>query len=1101
NGNFLDIYNEKIQVWLTADQKQSGKIRKLRIIGSPVSNQLTERNTGVSWAGFNLGEQAIGETPIEISEKPVIKVSGPLKKMVEYSTKDFLIQYSVYSFSPRVDIRLISKGAETVKTVTKWVAGGDDAYDMFYYEGGNGPLQLKAGPDFMSDKNDVYPNLELTKWMKEGWAALSDGKANETVGCFFDRGAITYFNYYSQTINGGETFSINFKLKDPVTVALSAIKGNSDLFRAAYIEWKNPPIISLGSAQAYENITGKPPKVLSGFTRGYMFADDRDGMRFTDDFADHLVGNIRALGGNYAKFVLRNLSVFPLSVPLSEKEYEDYGKIYKKYYNAEWTPIKFGKYDTDIPAANSYLCKLIEAAHRKGVAVSNWLFFCPFIYGREGYIRDAEFQDCMVDLYKRMASCNIDMLNIPVGREGAYVPPEAEGAPVFLLGKADADAWFKYQKPYVELAERMRRELKKINPDVTLNTLCSFDGVVDREMFMDEKAPFLDTGEIELCPGMTPDMPRLKYGVKKMHGVFGNDGRSIQHHFYITGDFYRLTDYTGLGNFIAGAIPYKFMAVFRDSDAFKDDIRNKKTSFAFSAEMGEQDARCKQLAVIKNIPLDVIFNRFFKAEELRKYKLIFIPSDRVFSNECEKELEKYVQDGGCVISEGNTVDNNLFAKFAGVKKVNDNSVKADISGIPMKASVSVTAEGAEVLTSDSKGSPAIFIIARGKGKVIYSPYILTDDIINSREKEFFIRGLITKLAGAGPVIPAENNQIPFDSSLLVNGNEYFLGVYNSSTKPLLTELKLDIPKAANFFLLNVKTGKRTPFTGAFKTDIDPLQTGFYIIGSDKTTEIPELQKAVLNGGSSSSAGMKFREIMSDSFSFEFTPDGKPKTLGILHITDTGGPASQAYGAEAIFNSLKNALQNVNVKYLENLEEKTINGCDAVIVPNMGIDMPSQLKRNWPDILAMFARQGGGVMVIHHAIGVGDVGAPPFPSIGKWSGNYYAVNDFSVSKEHPVTEGMKIDEVFHDNCWDYDQVEPGEDGKVLALGLRKDGIPTPALVAGKVGKGNVIVSGIGIGSGGKMENGKYVKFEADPEGGIKKILMNSVKWMLSKETLP
>ena len=97
----------------------------------------------------------------------------------------------------------------------------------------------------------------------------------------------------------------------------------------------------------------------------------------------------------------------------------------------------------------------------------------------------------------------------------------------------------------------------------------------------------------------------------------------------------------------------------------------------------------------------------------------------------------------------------------------------------------------------------------------------------------------------------------------------------------------------------------------------------------------------------------------------------------------------------------------------------------------------------------------------------------------------------------ATEGMKLGEVFHDSCWDYDQVQPGEDGTVLAMGLRKDGVPTPALVAGQVGKGNVVVSGIGIGSGGRQEKDKYVKYEAAPEGGLEKILLNAARWLLKE----
>jgi len=136
------------------------------------------------------------------------------------------------------------------------------------------------------------------------------------------------------------------------------------------------------------------------------------------------------------------------------------------------------------------------------------------------------------------------------------------------------------------------------------------------------------------------------------------------------------------------------------------------------------------------------------------------------------------------------------------------------------------------------------------------------------------------------------------------------------------------------------------------------------------------------------------------------------------------------------------------------------------------------------------------MVCHHAIGIGEVGNPAFPDVGKWSGTYHAVNDFKIAEEHPVTSGFKIGDQFKDSCWDYDQVEPGMDGIVIVKGL-KQGIPTPAVVVGKVGKGHVIVSGIGIGAGYKKTNGKWVKYEADIEGGLKTLLLNSVKWMLNQ----
>ena len=1107
-GMNLEITNEKIQALFTADNTRSGKIRSLRIIGSDTPNQLMEMKTGVTWAGFDLGK-------IELSTKPMVKTDGPFKKTIEYTAKELAIEYTVYSFSPRVDFKIKPQTAKTVNTVTKWAVGGGDAYDTFYYEGLKGPMRFKAGPDCLSDKNDVYPNENLTKWMREGWAAVSDIKTNETVGECFDRDAMAYFNYYSQTINGGETFSINYNLKKPVAGALVAVKGDGKEFRNAYIDWKNPPVVSVGSVQPHQNIGHQRSDFTKDFTRDFKFENGREGTQVTADFAEHIIRHIRRLGGNAAKFNF--YSYFP-SLPLSKQQYDTFVKLHKKY---SAYPTQFAPYDKSI-AENTYLEALVKAAHAQGVAVRYW----DQRWGWKQPMDDPEYADFLVSVYKTMAKTGVDLIqNGYVGGEWADVPPELGS--VWDTFWEKPDAWFAAQKPVNDFAKHLYGEIKKEYPNMPVNTLCSADGWLRKETFMDEKAPYLDTVENEFVPGMIPNMPLLKYGIKRMHGIFGNDGRSIQHHFYyyepnplyrvsqmevpmmfgvksfshenmshsqnnpeldeITADFYRLTDYTELDKFVAGSIPHKFMAVFRDSNAFKDDIRNKRISLAFSQEQGEQDARCKQLTVIKNMPLDVVYNRFFKAAELMKYKLLFIPSDRVFCDSDAKELEEYVQAGGCVISEGNTVDNKLFAKLAGVRKTGD-----------VGAAVSVVTEGANILLKDAKGNPAVYLNHVGKGKVAYSPSILTDDLNNSREKELFVRKLIVDLVGTGPIVPEEKMVTAFDSSLLVNGDECFLGVYNpSSTKALRTEIKLDFPFPPACFLLNVKTGERAPFNGTVRTDIAPYQTGFYIVGTDKTTALPALKNAPLAGGRATETGMKFIDKKTDGAPFEFTPAGKPKTLGVLHITDRRGRQDQAYGAEAIYACLKKNLVGVKVQYLENLDYKTINGCDAVIVPNMGGDIPYQLGDKWWEKIAEFARQGGGAMVIHHAIGVQNVGEPPFPSIGKWSGNYYAVHDFSVAKEHPVTEGMKLGEVFHDSCWDYDQVQPGEDGTVLAMGLRKDGVPTPALVAGQVGKGNVVVSGIGIGSGGRQEKDKYVKYEAAPEGGLEKILLNAARWLLKE----
>lgn len=135
--------------------------------------------------------------------------------------------------------------------------------------------------------------------------------------------------------------------------------------------------------------------------------------------------------------------------------------------------------------------------------------------------------------------------------------------------------------------------------------------------------------------------------------------------------------------------------------------------------------------------------------------------------------------------------------------------------------------------------------------------------------------------------------------------------------------------------------------------------------------------------------------------------------------------------------------------------------------------------------------------MHHSMGIGSVGEPPFHSIGRWSGMYYPEHDFKIVSKHPADKGLRLGDVFHDECWDFDQIVPGENGVVLALGIRESGVPVPAWVVGEHGKGRVVISGVAIGAGGKRENGKYVKYEAPPKGNLGKILLNSVDWLTER----
>jgi hypothetical protein len=1113
-ANELIVRNEKIQVCFGTNHKRSAKINSLKITGSDVPNQLTERYTGVTWSGFDLGKY-------KFTEKPEIKDDGLFKKTIVYKAKELSIEYSIYSSSPRIDFKIISHGAKKVSTETKWIAGGGDAYDLFYYEGKKGPLYFKAGPDKITDIGD-YPRKTLTKWMREGWAALDDKRVNETVGTFWNPQSLSRFQYYMQTINGGETFYINFSLDKPVVGSLVAINGNWKKFRNNYIDWKNSPVITLGKMQNYSrNIQAKVPDYVKDFTCGFKFSERREGTRVSEDYADRIVQNIRKLGGNSAKLNIYNIE----SIPLTKEQYEKFQKVYNKYYSGKWKRSSFPQYKKSM-ATDSYLQGLTKAAHKQGVAVRTWTRVTPLKHPKTSFYNDPEAVQFVFDIYKSMAKAGVDLLQTSCA---------GEWSSGYKKHKNNPDAWFAVDKGHVDFAKKLQKEMKKDYPDLPLNSMSSVDGWLPKLQFMDEKAQYLDTLENEFCPGMIPNMATLKYGIKRLQGFLGNDGGAVHHHFYyyvpnslyrvsemecpmifgvkgfghenlqnsysdkelneITADFYRLTNYTSLDKFLAKCTPYKFMGVLRDGNEVKNDIRKKRIAM-FPGKYSLHEARCKNIISLKNIPTDLVCNRFFKVDMFDKYKIIFIPSTESLSDKTVKEISKYIKNGGVVIAEGKVADNKKFAKLAGIVKAGNTAHKTIINSIPMGAPFRVKAAGAKVFLRDTQKKPALFIRNIGKGKLIYSPYILSDDLANSAKKSNWLRKEIFTLVGNAPIVPPVKLANRMESSLLKNGNEYFFGVYNPAYE---TELKgnigIDIPTANKQFVLNVKTGKKTPFNGKVNVDIPPLQTGFFIIGSAATTALPKTRSARILGGASPITGMKFINKKINAFDFTFTKQGKTKVVGVLYINNKKGRQSQAHGALEIYETLKDTFKNVKFKLLENLQNKTINGCDALIVPNMGTGLPFQLQQKWWERVADFANQGGGVMLIHHSIGVGEVGEPAFPSIGSWSGAYYPVHNFKIVNKHPIVKGLPLGTVFTDTCWDYDQIKLGEDAMLIAKGLRKDGIPTPALVAGKYGKGHVVVSGIGIGCGQKMIDGKLKSVGLRPTGGLKIILINAVKWML------
>ena len=79
------------------------------------------------------------------------------------------------------------------------------------------------------------------------------------------------------------------------------------------------------------------------------------------------------------------------------------------------------------------------------------------------------------------------------------------------------------------------------------------------------------------------------------------------------------------------------------------------------------------------------------------------------------------------------------------------------------------------------------------------------------------------------------------------------------------------------------------------------------------------------------------------------------------------------------------------------------------------------------------------------------------------------------------------------------MKKGGDGEVLASSIPEgEKGNTPSVVAGKAGKGRVILSGMNIGCKARKDGDKWIGEEVLSEGE-EKILVNSIYWLADQKT--
>lgn len=575
--------------------------------------------------------------------------------------------------------------------------------------------------------------------------------------------------------------------------------------------------------------------------------------------------------------------------------------------------------------------------------------------------------------------------------------------------------------------------------------------------------------------------------------------------------------YTGLGDMIAASTPIKFIGVFRDRNAFIDSIKKGECNAKYS--LTDYDKRVNKVIRMRNVPTDIIFSKYFNLKTLSQYPIIVIPSDRVLKDEYARAAQEYVKQGGILIVQGESIKNKIIGNLCEVVLTGQSSGMIKLKGIdnPLKnKSKSFTDDRvvvkakAKILAKSQDNKPLITYSKYGKGKVIFIA------AVNSWP---FLKDIIKFETRALPLKISEK----LCSNVFTAGDSYIIGVYNPNYQETFSgRIKINLPLKNKKQVRDVMMGKILPIVdGGINIKVPPEGINYYIVSSGQNGKDSAFTLAQQNSTPtySETSGMKFLHQKGKFKSLNVVARA-PKDSRFLYIgVYNAGNGDEVTGWQGIKNAFKEYSKYVKVDYISKLDADTLNYYDAVIVPV--IKGSKSINKDWKECLREYVENGGGVFLAHNSIGPrGVINVPLFPEIGKIIGNSLHKN-FKIKTDNLITQGkelkkhcgwdvmnpgldvlfqkaeMKTGTAYEIAYVDHLEIEPGASGNVLAMDIDENGnMYKPVLVAGKLGKGRVVLCGMLVGATHKKGT-EWGAEEKVPEKGEFGVLINSVFWLAKK----
>ena len=1046
----------------------------------------------------------------------VTLVDGPVVKQVCYANAHARWVYTLYRDSGILNFRVALAEANKVRRETGWQAGESNARDALWYAAEDGLKKCPVG---------WRARVEgITGHMKERWVAIVDDRTGEAGATFLQNGCefdVSFYDHYTQGERVDDSFACG---PAGVSGAYVAVVGGASRVRQHYVDWMNPPVVTLGRLQSHADRPapqrprfGEEFLVVQGSLRRFWplsALDDEDAARRTVQF-------VRSMGGNVALMGRKDRPDF-YPVFLNEAHRQNVSVFWDVYFNS-----------------------LVRRPHSPLDNLDAWLEAVAYQgrYGGDGFY--------LVDEFAYTGSSDVDKAHF---REtyGHEMPERWDPS---QLGKdpamADLSVW--RMDMYTRLLRAMHDKAQALSPGA-LTYVVTAPGQYEIQGYNDleKMTEFLGTANSDLY---ATSHDYVRWGMQHIRGSQGNrrpvlstpggvisargfraclsyhlmNGANAVWHYtvqhrrskaesvYATVPLFELLRDTPVGGILARGRLVTYAAVLHERTSFLDCIRTGD----IHRNMTTLQVRVKKRGTIRNVPLDVLFASHL-AEELGDYRVLIVPSGRAMSPQSAKTITGWVEQGGCVIFEGESIPGLRpgyeVVPFEGIVT----GQAAPLLGRSYSTSsqrVPLDARDARVLAT-ANGDPVVTASRLGKGTVVKVALL---DGPND-----LVEAVVRSLGGPLPCEADGETENMVRLSVSTDGTDVVLMLFNehfSEAQDVTVKLRgaalpeTDGPRVA----VNASTGTREPFMDSVRVRVPPAHPVFLLLtGETGAPDLPPAGDALGAPAYAPGGGMSFLRLEATRRAAAKKRVREPNTVYVAVFNAADPPAGKKppdYGETAILNTLA-AEKGVEAAFLDDLGSLLPLDVDVLVLPNMqnkGANWPT--PEDWHGVRA-FAAAGGGVLLVHSAVGFGGFSPNLFPEIGTGP-EYVKLRGMKVVQDHPVVNAasvkasfptevndpaflarfraleLPVGSLFQSGFPDYIRIKPGPSGKVIVKSVAGSGAgDDPTVVAGNLGRGRVVLSGMDIGVRCVQAADRWeVRDEISPQE--RAILVNAVFWLAGR----